>query len=253
MLTVTLWRDNFRPAADHLAGRVVLLTGATGSIGQAVAQGVAGCGATLIIAARNVKAAEKLYDLITGHGWPEPIIYPVDLAGATLADYEQMAGVIKAEVGALDAVTHVAADFAGLKPLEQAGAEAWERTLTANLSAAQWINQAVLPLLRESDQPRIVFTLEDLHRVSRAYWGAYGVGKAALAALAAMTASEFEGYGIKVNAVSPPPTASNLRSRAYVGENPAELHTPEALVPAYLYLLGSHDRLITGEAIHFES
>ncbi|MFK7957983.1 MAG: SDR family NAD(P)-dependent oxidoreductase [Lysobacterales bacterium] len=252
MLKETTWRDDFRPSANHLQGRTLLITGATGGIGRAVALGAAGCGATLVLASRNVARAEQLYDEILQRQWPEPLIYPVDLAGATLNNYEEMAAAIGAEAGGLDGVVHLAADFAGLKPLEQSGAEAWERTLTANATAPHWINQAVLPLLRQSSQARIVFTLDDPARVSRAYWGAYGVGKAALMALAAMTASELEAYGIEVNAVAPPPTATGLRRRAYVAEDPAELRAPEALVPAYLWLLGAHERPVTGEVITFE-
>ena len=252
MLTAALWRDEFKPADDHLAGRVILITGATGAVGQAVSRAAARCGATVVLAARNVAAAETLYDEITGAGWPEPMIYPVDLSGATAADYEQMAQALGGELGALDAVAHVAADFSGLKPLAQLGEATWTGELTANLSAAHWINQSVLDLLRASDQPRIVFSLDDVHRVTRAYWGAYGVAKAALAALASITASEFEGFGIKVNAVQPPPIRSGLRRRAYVAEDPSELHMPEHVVNAYLYLLGSHDRLISGEVIQFE-
>ncbi len=253
MLNQTSWREGFRPSADHLAGQKILLTGATGGIGRAVALGAAGCGASLVLACRNVASAEKLYDQIVERQWPEPIIYPVDLAGASLANYEEMADAIAVELGGLDAVVHIAADFPGLKPLEQAGAEAWERTITANATAPHWINQAVLPLLRKSAQPRIIFTLDNLERVSRAYWGAYGVGKSALTTLAAMTASELEGYGVEVNAIAPPPTATGLRNRAYVAEDPAELHTPEALVPAYLYLLGDHEQPITGQLFTFES
>lgn len=251
MLTPVSLPTGFSTEVDHLAGRVLLFTGATGGIGGAAARACARCGATLILASRNVPAAERLYDEITAQKWPEPVIFPVDLGGATLADYETMAQSIDEQFGSLDGVVHTAAEFSGLHPLDSVGAEAWTRTMVANVTAVHWINQAVLELLKASDQPRIVITLDDPHRISRAYWGSYGVSKAALATLTAVSASEYEGYGIKVNAVQPPPTDTALRRRAYVGDEQVKLATAADVAPAFLYLLGDHERLMSGEVIQF--
>ena len=237
----------FEPAVDHLAGRIVLITGAAGGIGAPLVRACARHGATVIMADRQVPAMESLYDEILADGLPEPVIYPVDLTGASPGDLEKMADAIGEQFETLDAVVHLAAEFKGLAQLEQLRPDLWQQELQANLTAAHWVNQAVLALLKTSDQPRIVFTLDDEHRVCKAYWGAYGVSKIGLHALAAITASELESYGIKVNAIQPPPTATPLRSKAYMAEDPSLLAQPEDLTDAYLYLLGAHDRLLTGE------
>ncbi|MDJ0656719.1 MAG: SDR family NAD(P)-dependent oxidoreductase [Xanthomonadales bacterium] len=249
ILTPGQIQHNFSPAVDHLAGRIVLITGAAGGIGAPLVRACARHGATVIMADRQVPAMEALYDELTAAELPEPVIYPVDLVGASPADLETMADAIGEQFETLDAVVHLAAEFRGLTQLEQLQPDRWQQELQGNLTAAHWVNQAVLALLKTSDQPRIVFTLDDEHRVSKAYWGAYGVSKLALHALASITASELESYGIKVNAVQPPPTDTPLRRKAYMAEDPSRLTAPEDLAPAYLYLLGAHDRLITGEVL----
>src|SRR5688572_12923835 len=73
--------------ADALAGRVVLVTGACGGFGTAAAHAAARAGATVVLLGRRVRALEKLYDALEAAGAPKPAIYPLNLEGATPADY----------------------------------------------------------------------------------------------------------------------------------------------------------------------
>ena len=111
----------------------------------------------------------------------------------------------------------------------------WE---TAHPVLKQWMSEQVgpkaviddlreaLPLLRESAAGKIVFLLEDMEKVAGALWGAYGVGKHALATLAVQLAEETRSSGIEVRAVNPGPVRSDVRARVYHSENPQQVAEP---------------------------
>ena len=67
---------NYAPAPDLLRDRVILVTGASGSIGGALAQACARLGARVILSGRSVKKLERVYDAIVAEGSPRPSIAP---------------------------------------------------------------------------------------------------------------------------------------------------------------------------------
>jgi NAD(P)-dependent dehydrogenase (short-subunit alcohol dehydrogenase family) len=240
---------DFSPSKEHLEGRVILITGATGGIGSELSRCCAAHGATVILAGRNIPPLEKLYDEICEGSAPDPVMYPVDLAGASPDDYASMAETIKDQLHGLDAVVHNAAVFDGLRPLDQTEPNQWLQSMQINLNAAFLINQAVAPLLSRSTQARILFTVDDQDLVSQAYWGAYGVAKSGLRHLAAITAQELESAAVEVNCIEPGPTKTKLRAKLYMGPDPAAVKPPAALMPAYLFLLGGQREFMTGKCI----
>ena len=68
----------YRPSADILKDRVILVTGASDGIGKAVAEAAAAHGARVILHGRNVRRLEALYDAILAAGHPRPSILPLD-------------------------------------------------------------------------------------------------------------------------------------------------------------------------------
>jgi NAD(P)-dependent dehydrogenase (short-subunit alcohol dehydrogenase family) len=240
---------DFSPPANHLKDRVIFITGAAGGIGSELSRCCANHGATVIMAGKKIPALENIYDEICGQGGQEPVIYPVDLAGASPDDYASMADTIKDQFNGLDAVVHNAADFDGLRPLDQIDPNDWMQSIQVNLNAPFLINQALAPLLAQSGQPRILFTLDDQDMLSRAYWGAYGVAKAGLGNLAAITAQELESGGVEVNCIRPGPTQTKLRAKLYMGKDPAALTGPADLMSAYLFLLGGQRAFVTGKVM----
>ena len=211
------------------AGQVVLITGAAGGLGAELAKQAAAAGASVVLAGKRVRALERVYDEIVAAGGPEPAIYPINLEGATPAEFATMADTIAAQCGRLDVLIHAAASFSGLTPLESLPAEDWLRSLQVNLNAPFVLTQQCLPMLRAS-QGVCVFVLDDEARVGKAFWNAYGVAKFALRGLVSQWAQELENAGVRMLSFTPPPMRTTLRSRAYFAENPALIETAE--VPA---------------------
>lgn len=223
-------------APDALAGRVVIVAGAHGALGEASAKAAAAAGATVILLGRRVPKLNRVYDAVAALG-PEPAIYPLDLEGAGPNDYAELADRIGTEFGRLDGIVHAAAEFKGLTPLELTAPEDFARALHVNLLAPWLLTQACLPLLKQVEDSAVVFVAEDLDRVSRAYWGAYGIAKHGLDGLVSTLAAEQESGPVRVSALQPGPMRTTLRSKAYFGEDPGQWPEPAAYAPAVVHLL----------------
>ncbi|MDX1609468.1 MAG: SDR family NAD(P)-dependent oxidoreductase [Halofilum sp. (in: g-proteobacteria)] len=216
-----------------LSGRSVLITGAGDGLGAALATACGRAGAEVILLGRTVRKLEAVYDAIVAAGGPEPAIYPLDLEGAAPNDYEELAGRVEGACGRLDALVHNAAVLGEQTPLEFQSPLEWARTLQVNLTGPLLLTQACLPLLRRAERGDIVFVGDERRG---AYWGGYGVSKAAAAALAEMLAEELErDTGLQVHRIEPGPMRTGFRARAFPGALAEEAPLPEErAVPAIL-------------------
>ena len=137
-----------------------------------------------------------------------------------------------------------------LGPIEHQSFDAWLKVLRVNLAAAMAMTRAMLPLLATAADASVVFTLDTRGQTPRAYWGAYAVAKAGLAALATILADEWENRPtLRVNAVVPGPINSPLRAQTHPGEERTALPDPQALVPLYLHLLAAQPKAESGMLI----
>ena len=225
-------------ASSVLADRVVLVTGAYGGLGEAAAKACARAGATVVLLGRKVPKLSRTYDAVKALG-PTPALYPLDLAGADPADYEQLASTIESEMGGLHGILHCAAEFTGLRPLEATPPEEFVRNLHVNLTAPWLLTQACLPLLRKAADSAVVFVADDLSRVNRAYWGTYGVAKAGLLGLVRVLHDETDLSTVRVSALQPGPMRTTIRSRAYVEEAASRVPSPDRYADACVRLLSA--------------
>lgn len=225
-------------AADALAGRTVLITGAHGGLGAEAAKACARAGATVVLLGRRVPKLGRVYDAVRAIG-PEPALYPLDLAGADPADYETLAAKVAGEFGGLHGLLHCAAEFTGLAPIEATPPEEFLRNLHVNLTAPWLLTQACLPWLRKADDSAVVFVTDDPARVGNAYWGAYGLAKQALAGLVRQLSAETDTGPVRVSGLEPGPMRTDLRARAYADERQLQVPGPAAYAPACVHLLSA--------------
>lgn len=228
---------DYRPATNGFTDRVILVTGAGSGIGRAVSEALGRHGATVVLLGSRSGPLEETFDAIRAAGGPEPAIVVLDLAAASPENYQELARTIGKDLGRLDGVVHNAAHFANLKPLDDVSAREWYTTLQVNLSGPYLMTQCLLPLLRESDAGRLVFTLDDTERTARAYWGAYGVSKMGAEGLMRILADELESTTVQACGVRPGPTRTAFRARAWAAEDPSRLAEASARARAFLYLL----------------
>jgi NAD(P)-dependent dehydrogenase (short-subunit alcohol dehydrogenase family) len=209
-----------------LKGRTILITGAAGGLGSALALECAGAGAELVLLDKDRRGLGALSDRITDAGFDSPGLYPLDLAGCGIDEFNELAATIEREFGGLDALVHCAADFDGLQPLDQVEPHHWLRSMQVNVNAPWLLSCACLPLLKQSAQGHLLFLLDDLDIVTDAYWGAYGTAKSALAGLVRQFEASLANTAVRVRGVVPGAMRTGLRARAYHAENPLEQPEP---------------------------
>ena len=225
-------------APRALDQRVVLVSGAHGGLGSAAAVACARAGATVVLLGRKLPKLNRVYDAVAQAG-AEPLLYPLDLEGASPDDYAELADRLRSELGHLDGVLHCAVEFKGLTPLEHTDPAAFARVMHVNLTAPWWLSQACLPLLRQAQDAALVFALDDLERVGQPYWGAYGIAQHGLAAMVGMLHAELASSSIRVSALQPGPMRTGLRSRAYADDNDLQAREATDYADACVTLLSS--------------
>ncbi|MDX1799461.1 MAG: YciK family oxidoreductase [Marinobacter sp.] len=235
-----------------LKDRIIMVTGAGSGIGRAAAKAYAAHGATVILLGRTISKLEAVYDEIEAAGHPMPAIVPLNLEGAAVKDYEEMAMTIEQNFGRLDGLLHNAALLGQRSPVELQDPEGWNKVMHVNVNAAFLLSRALIPLLRESGDASMIFTSSSVGRKAKAYWGAYAVSKFAVEGLSQLLASELddERHNIRVNTLNPGATRTSMRARAYPAENPNTNPTPDEIMPAYLYLMGPDSREVNGQQIN---
>jgi len=240
---------DWTPSVGSLADRVILVTGAYGGLGGAVARAVAKAGATVVITGKRKRQLEQLYDAMIEEGLQEPVIHPLDMEVATPREYDMLAAGLERDFGRLDGIVHCAASFSGLTPLSMHKPNDWLRALHVNVSAPFALTQACLGLLSQASDSAAIFVLDDPELLQRAHWGGYGVSKAALERFVAILHEENDSGSFRVHALLPAPMRTPLRRQAYFGEDTMQQPLPDATASAVVYLLSAQGMAARGTVL----
>jgi NAD(P)-dependent dehydrogenase (short-subunit alcohol dehydrogenase family) len=218
-----------------LEGRLALVTGASRGIGAATALALGREGAHVVLTARTSAGLEAVEERIH-EGGGSATIAPMDLTeGDAIA---RLAAAVAERWDALDLLVLNAATLGSLAAVPAIDGKEFNRVLTLNVLASHTLIAAFNPLLRKSEAGRLLALTSSVGRRPRAYWGAYGASKAALETLVLSYGEEVRNVSpIKVAIVDPGSTATQMRARAFPGEDPATLKPPEAVAEAIVDLL----------------
>ena len=245
---------NYLPRPDLLAGRVILVTGASSGLGRAASLAFARHGATVALLARNEAKLEAVYDAILAAGGPEPAMFPYDLAAADDRSLETLAGTLAHHLKRLDGLLHSAHQFYSLTPLHLQTTEQWQTLMRVNLIAPFALTRACLPLLRQAPDASVVFTGETHGHQPSAYWGCYAVAKSGLETLTRIWADELSAdENLRINTLIPGQVATTLRSRTHPGLAPETIPGVDDLMPWYLYLIGLDSRSVRGQIVECQA
>jgi NAD(P)-dependent dehydrogenase (short-subunit alcohol dehydrogenase family) len=223
-----------------MQGRVVVVTGAFGALGQVVVEVAAARGAAT---AAIGNAAAPPADVARHFAPTTLVVGNIDLTSPEQARAAMAA--VKARFSRLDALVNVAGAFVW-ENIEGGDPRAWQKMFAVNLTTAVNASQAALPFLIESGAGRIVNVGALAALKAGAGMGPYAASKAGVHRLTESLAEEFKGRGVTVNAVLPSTIDTPANRSDMPDSDFSKWVAPSDLAAAILFLASSEAGAITG-------
>ena len=186
-------------ALFDLTGRRALITGSSRGIGLALAQGLAGAGAEIIVNGRDAARLEKAAESLRDRG------AKVQLLAFDAADH----AAVKAAVDGFEAATgaiDILVNNAGMQhrtPLEDFDPADFERLMTTNISTVFNVGQAVARHMIKRGKGRIINICSVQSALARPGIAPYTASKGAVANLTKGMATDWAKHGLQVNGIAP--------------------------------------------------
>lgn len=217
--------------------QLALVTGASRGIGAATAIALAAKGAHVILTARNAKDLEEVEEKIHEAGG-NATIAPLDLTDGD--SIGRLAHAISGRWEALDIMVLNAAMLGTLTPVPAIDGKEFNSVLTLNLIAQQALIAGFDPMMRKSENARLLAITSSVGRSPRPFWGAYGASKAALETLVISYGEEMRNLGkLRTAIINPGRTRTAMRASAYPGEDPQSVKLPEVVADRMVEILAS--------------
>lgn len=218
---------------SKLKNKIALITGASRGIGMAVAKAYAKEGAHVILVGRTVSGLEEVDDYVKSIGGKSTIV-PLDLNEFNKID--ELGGVIHQRFGKLDILVCNAGMLGVLSPLPHIDTKTWQKVFDINVTANYRLIRSFDPLLRQSDNGRVISVSSSILKSITPYWGLYSASKSALETLTMTYAKEVQQTNIKANIIRPKGTATKMLAEAMPGIDMETVDKPEDLTDLFIKL-----------------
>jgi len=245
-------------ATFDLKGKVAIVTGGGRGIGRAIALGLAGAGASVVIAGRTAEQLDSVAKEVAALGG-QALTVVTDL---TVQD--QINSLVEETVkrfGRIDIlVNNAARSF--LRSLLELREDGWDKVFDTNVKAAWLLSRAAARVMIEQKGGRIINITTVGAEKAELGMAAYGCSKAALKMLTRCMAREWAPFGILVNAVGPGLTRTDFSKPIWSNPDIAKhvesllpmgrLAEPEEIVGSVLFLASDLANYITGHSIYVD-
>ncbi|MDE2121383.1 MAG: SDR family oxidoreductase [Betaproteobacteria bacterium] len=214
---------------DNIAGKVVVITGASSGLGEASARMLAGLGASVVLGARRRERIDALAAQLRADG-ARALALATDVTDA--AQVQALVDAAVAEHGRVD----VMINNAGVMPhslLERRRLDDWNRMIDVNLKGVLYGIAAVLPIMRERRSGHIINVSSVAGHKVRPGSAVYAATKHAVRVISEGLRMEVKPYNIRTTVISPGAVATELPdsiTEADVASNVRKLY--ELAIPA---------------------
>jgi NAD(P)-dependent dehydrogenase (short-subunit alcohol dehydrogenase family) len=239
---------------QRLNGKVVLITGASRGLGQALALAFARECADLVINSRETSRRDlEITAREVESVGVRVLAVAADVSGR--ADVERLAALALDRFGRVDVLINNASALGPLPMpyLSDYPPDAWEDVLRTNVTGPFLLTRALVGQMLLRGSGSVINVSSDAGVVGYPTWGAYGVSKAALDQLTRTWAAELEGTGVRVNAVDPGSMDTAMHRAAEPDENPSQWAQPEDVVEIFLWLASDAAAGVSGQRFEAQS
>ncbi|WP_207481302.1 SDR family NAD(P)-dependent oxidoreductase [Arenibaculum pallidiluteum] len=223
--------------------RAVLVTGAAGNLGRAVAAGFAARGARLALLGRDRASLERTH----GPDSADRLLLAADLRDA--AAVEAAVAEAAARFGGIDVLCNIAGGFRMGEAVHETSAKTWDLLMDMNARSVLNACRAVVPRMLAASRGRIVNVGAAGAQRGAARMGAYTASKAAVQRLTEAMSAELRERGINVNCVLPSIIDTPENRAGMPGADPARWVSPEDLAQVILFLASDAARAIHGASV----
>ena len=239
-----------------LTGRTALVTGASRGIGRAVAVGLARAGADVALSARDEASLAEVAGEVEALG-RRALVLPADVT-----DPEACRALVPAVVdglGALDVLVNNAGGSSYMGPFTQLRFQGWEKTMRLNVDSIVHLSQAAGAHMLERGSGSVVNVASVAGLTATPLLAAYGASKAAVISLTKTLAYEWGASGVRVNALCPGWTKTDLNRDLWGGEDEGapwvaqqalrRWADAEEMVGPVVFLASDASSYLTGQAL----
>jgi NAD(P)-dependent dehydrogenase (short-subunit alcohol dehydrogenase family) len=225
------------------SGRTVMVTGAAGNLGRAVATAFADLGANLVLVDQHRERLEQAFGAETGGRL---------LLAANLLDESSVAAAVRRAIerfGRIDVLCNLAGGFRMGEPVHETSDADWNFLVDLNARTVLNTARAVVPRMLESGGGKIVNVGAYAAQKGAAGMGAYAASKSAVIRLTESMAAELREKNINVNCVLPTIIDTPENRAAMPGADPRRWIAPQDLASIILFLASDGARAMHGAAI----
>lgn len=241
-------------AEGKLEGRVAIVTGGAGGIGQVLVRGLVGEGARVAILDIDEQGLDRFADELRSAGHAPRCFVRITDISDPMACEEAVSRVLEhfgdvhilINNGGLGMGAIRADHMTDLVKIHEITPEMWQRFTATNFSGAFYMTRATVPHLLAQGWGRIINVTTSFFTMLRGSFHPYGPCKAGLEAMSCGHAREFAGTGVTVNVVVPGGPADTPMITEESGFDRADLIPPQAMVPPVLWLCSNAGDTITG-------